>query len=55
VHKTPWLEAYYERLRARGRPPKVALVARMRKLLAAVCSVAKRRRPFVPEAVGGTA
>jgi hypothetical protein len=28
--------------------PKVALIAAMRKLLAAVYSVAKHRRPFVP-------
>lgn len=43
----PWLRAFYERLRARGKLPKVALVAAMRKLLHAVYSVAKSRRPFV--------
>ena len=36
VRKNPWLRAYYERLRARGKLPKVALVAAMRKLLIAV-------------------
>lgn len=55
VQKNPWLKAHYERLRARGKLPKVALVACMRKLLHAVYSVAKHRRPFVPELAGGTA
>jgi len=32
----------------RGKPHKVALIAAMRKLLAAVNSVAKNRCPFVP-------
>ena len=53
VRLNPWLKAHYERLRARGKLPKVALVACMRKLLHAVYSVAKHRRPFVPELVGG--
>jgi len=48
VRKNPWLRAYYEQLRARGKLPKVALVACMHKLLSAVYSVAKHRRPFVP-------
>ena len=48
VRKNPWLRAYYQRLLARGKLPKVALVAAMRKLLVAVYTVAKQRRPFVP-------
>jgi transposase len=48
VRKNPWLRRYYERLRARGKLPKVALVASMHKLLFAVHSVARNRRPFVP-------
>lgn len=44
----PWLKAFYSRLRAAGKPAKVALIAAMRKLLHAVYSVAKDRRPFVP-------
>ena len=48
VRKNPWLRAYYEQLRARGKLPKVALVACMHKLLLAVYSVAKHRQPFVP-------
>jgi transposase len=48
VRKNAWLRAYYEGLRRRGKLPKVALVAAMRKLLIAVYFVAKHRRPFVP-------
>jgi transposase len=52
VRCNPWLRAFYERLRAAGKPPKVALIAAMRKLLAAVWSVATHRRPFVPRLPG---
>jgi transposase len=57
VRKNPWLRAYYERLRARGKLPKVALIAAMRKLLIAVHHVAKHRRPFItmPEVAGSRA
>ena len=48
VRKNPWLKPYYDRLIARGKLPKVALVACMHKLLGAVHSVARRRQPFVP-------
>lgn len=48
VRKNPWLRAYYQGLIARGKLPKVALVAAMRKLLHAIYSVATHRRPFVP-------
>jgi transposase len=48
VRKNAWLRSYYEGLRARGKLPKVALVAAMRKLLVAVHFVAKHRRPFIP-------
>ena len=44
----PWLRAYYQRLVARGKPRKLAVVAAMRKLLTAIYSVAKSRRPFIP-------
>jgi transposase len=47
VRLNPWLRAFYQRLRARGKLPKVALLAAERKLLMAVYSVAKNRRPFV--------
>jgi transposase len=47
VRFNPWLRSYYERLVTSGKARKLALVAAMRKLLAAVGSVAKYRRPFV--------
>jgi len=47
VRSNPWLRAFYERLRTKGKLPKVALIAAERKLLVAVYSVAKSRRPFV--------
>lgn len=48
VRRNPWLRQHYERLRAAGKPGKVAIIAAMRKLLVAVWSVATHRRPFVP-------
>lgn len=48
VRLNDWLRPFYERLRAAGKPPKLALIATMRKLLHAVYSVAKNRKPFVP-------
>jgi transposase len=39
VRCNPWLRAFYERLCAAGKPPKLALVAALRKLLHAVYSV----------------
>ena len=48
VRRNPWLRAYYEGLVARGKLPKVALIASMRKLLHAVYFVAKHRQAFVP-------
>jgi transposase len=47
IRVNPWLGAYYRRLRAAGKRPKVAMTAAMRKLLTAIYSVAKHRRPFV--------
>ncbi len=47
VKRNPWLRAFYLRLREAGKPAKLALIAAMRKLLHAVYSVAKHRRPFV--------
>ena len=48
VRRNPWLRAYYKRLREGGKPPKVALIAAMRKLLHAIYSVATNKRAFVP-------
>jgi hypothetical protein len=44
----PWLRAFYLRLVSAGKPQKVALVASMRKLVTAIYSMAKHRKPFVP-------
>ncbi len=49
VRNNPWLRDHYQRLLARGKLPKVALVACMHKLLFAIYSVAKHRRPFAPK------
>jgi len=46
VRKNPWLHAHYDLLAA-GKRPKVAIVAYMRKLVGAIYSVARNRRPFV--------
>jgi transposase len=48
VRSNPWLRAHYQRMIARGKLPKVALLACMHKLLLAIYSVAKHRQPFVP-------
>ena len=48
VRCNPWLRQYYGRLRAAGKPGKVAVIAAMRKLLTTVWSVATHRKPFVP-------
>jgi transposase len=48
IRRNAWLRQYYQRLRAAGKPGKVAVIAAMRKLLVAVWSVATHRRPFVP-------
>lgn len=48
VRNNPWLRRFYERLISRGKPPKLAIMAAMRKLLAAIYSVAKHKKPFVP-------
>ena len=48
VRRNSWRKRFYERRIARGKPAKLALVAAMRKLLHAVHSVARNRRPFVP-------
>jgi transposase len=52
VRRNAWLKRFHDGLIARGKLPKVALIAAMRKLLAAVYSVAKNRQPFVPRLPG---
>lgn len=48
VRHNAYLKAHYEALIARGKRPKVALIACMRRLLGLVYAVAKRRTPFAP-------
>ena len=50
VRRNPWLRAYYARLIARGKLPKVALIAAMRKLLHAVYRAIR----FVPRSRAGS-
>lgn len=53
VTKNPWLKAFYDRLVAAGKPKKLAIIASMRKLLSAMVSVARTRKPFVPKLAAG--
>ena len=46
---TDWLGRCYQRLRQRGKPGKVALVAVMRKLLLRLHAIARRGTPWAPE------
>jgi hypothetical protein len=55
VRTNPWLRQHYRRLRANGKPAKVALVAAMRKLLHAIYAVARDRQPFSPRLAGDPA
>jgi transposase len=48
IKRNSWLKAFYERLVGAGKPAKTAIVATMRKLITAIYSVAKSRKPFVP-------
>jgi transposase len=44
----PVIRAFYHRLLAAGKPPKVALVAAMRKLLTILNAIIKTQRPWTP-------
>jgi transposase len=44
----PRIKAHYDRLRAAGKPPKVARCAAARKLLHLAYAVVSNRRPFDP-------
>jgi transposase len=54
VKANPWLRNHYQQLRARGKHPKVALTAVMRKLVTAIYSVAKNQKPFTVREPPGT-
>ena len=49
ARRNPVLAAFYDRLRAKGKPAKVALVATMRKLLTILNAMMKAQRPWTPE------
>ena len=51
----PVIKAFYHRLRAAGKPAKVALTACMRKLLLILNSMLRRRRPWGPPHMQTTA
>ena len=55
VRHNPWLKRFYERLVAKGKPKKVAMIAGMHKLLKAVYAVARDRRAFEPRLPPDTA
>lgn len=44
----PVIAVFYRRLRAAGKPPKVALVAAMRKLLTILNAIMRRQQPWTP-------
>jgi len=46
VRHNPIIKTFYERLRALGKPPKVALTACMRKLLVILNAIAKAKQPW---------
>ena len=49
-HFNPTVKAFYERLRARGKLKKVALIDCMRKLLAILGAMLRNRTPWQPQA-----
>ena len=53
VRRNPWLRQYYERLRAAGKPGKVAIIAAMRKLLIVVWAVADSPQWSYPGSLDG--
>jgi len=48
IRYNPTIAAFYQRLRAAGRPGKVAVVAAMRKLLTILNAIVRERRPWQP-------
>jgi transposase len=48
IRHNPAIAAFYQRLRAGGRPGKVALVAAMRKFLTILNAIVRERRPWQP-------
>ena len=52
VRFNPALKRFYTRLKAKGKPAKLALVAAMNKLIAIANAVLKRKTPWTPESQG---
>lgn len=50
VRCNPAIRSFYQRLRSQGKPPKVALVACMRKLLTMLNAMVRDRAPWQPQA-----
>lgn len=53
VRRNPVLAAFFRRLRAAGKAPKVALTACMRKLLTILNAMVRHNTPWLPEPVSG--
>lgn len=49
IRCNPAIKAFYKRLRDEGKPPKLAIVAAMRKLLIIANAVAEQNRPWSPQ------
>ena len=49
AHHNPFVKATYQRLVARGRPKKVALIACARQLLTILNAIVRDGRPWTPE------
>ena len=49
VRSNPVIRAFYERLKARGKPHKVAMVACMRKMLTILNAMVRQSTPWTPE------
>ena len=52
IRWNPVLRTFYQRLRAAGKPPKVAIVACMRKLLTILNAMVRDCRKWCPEPAG---
>lgn len=49
IRSNPVIRAFYERLKARGKPHKVAMVACMRKMLTILNAMVRQSTPWTPE------
>ena len=48
IRFNPPIQAFYQRLRQAGKPPKVAVVAAMRKLLTILGAILRDQKPWQP-------